>query len=258
MRVTRFPLASSDPGGGFILLQRRRRFAHLTDGRWFVQHHRRLHRARRQRRHRLRRQHRVCAVRSRLRERHRLRADAAAPLSIRRPRRHLPESLGARRGAVARDREYAIQLGRSDPGNFVERYPPFVPPAAAHLTIFVGGNDAPISSAPRCPRGPAAGHSRLRGCARSVSGVTILLELVSRICRARAPNARIVAYRTFPNLAAAPYLASRRTTQEKSIMQRIATGLTNKVNALTSRNVLVVDLMCDPRILQPGSFSAIK
>ena len=31
-------------------------------------------------------------------------------------------------------------------------------------------------------------------------------------------------------------------------MQRIAVGLSDKVNALTGRNVLVVDLMCDARI----------
>jgi lysophospholipase L1-like esterase len=81
---------------------------------------------------------------------------------------------------------------------------------------------------------------------------TDLVELVSRI-RARAPNARLVAY-NLPNLAAAPYLAGR-PTLEKSIMQRIATGLTDQVNALTSRNVLVVDLMCDARIIQPSSYS---
>ena len=105
MRVTRLPLGPRrDPGGGFIVLQRRRRFAHLTHRRRLDQQHRRLHRARRQRRHRLRRQHRVRAVRSRLRERHRLRADAAAPPPVRRPHRQLPESLGARRGAVAHDR----------------------------------------------------------------------------------------------------------------------------------------------------------
>ncbi len=147
--------------------------------------------------------------------------------------------------------DLAIQLGRSDPGNFVERYPPFVPPATTHLTIFVGGNDANIIGS---AVSAGAGGGDIRGFvdAQVRQWGNDLVELVSRV-RARAPNARIVAY-NLPNLAAAPYLASR-TTQEKSIMQRIATGLTDQVNALTSRNVLVVDLMCDPRILQPGSFS---
>ena len=39
-------------------------------------------------------------------------------------------------------------------------------------------------------------------------------------------------------------------------MQRIATGLSDQVNALAGRGVVVVDLMCDPRVLQSSSFSA--
>jgi len=148
--------------------------------------------------------------------------------------------------------DLAIQLGRSDPGNFVERYPPFIPPATTHVTIFAGGNDANIIGS---AVSAGAGGSDIRGY---VDGQVRqwgndLVELVSRI-RARAPSARIVAY-NLPNLGAAPYLASR-STQDKGIMQRIPTGLTDQINALTSRSVLVVDLMCDPRILQPGSFSS--
>ena len=148
--------------------------------------------------------------------------------------------------------DLAVQLGRSDPGSFVERYPPFVPPGTTHLTIFVGGNDANIIGSAVTA---GAGGSDIRGFvdAQVRQWGVDLVELVSRV-RARAPNARIVAY-NLPNLAGAPYLAGR-TTQEKSIMQRIATGLTDQINALTTRNVLVVDLMCDPRILQPGSFSS--
>jgi lysophospholipase L1-like esterase len=147
--------------------------------------------------------------------------------------------------------ELAMQLGRSDPGNFVERYPPFVPPATTHVTIFVGGNDANILGS---AISAGAGGSDVRGFvdAQVRQWGADLVELVSRV-RARAPNARIVAF-NLPNLAGAPYMAAR-TTQEKSIMQRIATGLTDQINALASRNVLVVDLMCDPRVLQPGSFS---
>jgi lysophospholipase L1-like esterase len=148
--------------------------------------------------------------------------------------------------------DLAIQLGRSNPGSFVERYPPFVPPGTTHLTIFVGGNDANIIGSAVTA---GAGGSDIRGFvdAQVRQWGTDLVELVSRV-RARAPNARIVAY-NLPNLAGAPYLASR-STQERSIMQRIATGLTDQINALTSRNVLVVDLMCDSRILEAGSFSS--
>jgi len=149
--------------------------------------------------------------------------------------------------------DLARQVGRSDvPGAFLDRYPPFVPTTATHLTIFVGGNDANIIGSAVSSglgggdvRGFIDGQVRLWG--------NDLVELVSRI-RARAPNVRIAAY-NLPNLAAAPYMTGR-PTQERSIMQRIATGLADQVNALVTRNVLVVDLMCDPRVVQPSTYSA--
>ena len=148
--------------------------------------------------------------------------------------------------------DLAIQLGRADPGSFLDRYPPFVPTSTTHVTIFVGGNDANIIGSTISAgagggdiRGYIDGHVRQWG--------NDLVELVSRI-RARAPNARIVAY-NLHNLGAAPYMVGR-PTQERSIMQRISTGLADQVNALTSRRVLVIDLMCDARIVQPASFSA--
>ena len=148
--------------------------------------------------------------------------------------------------------ELAIQLGRSDPGNFVERYPPFVPASTTHVTIFAGGNDANIiASAVSAGAGGGDVRGYIDGQIRQWGND--LVELVSRI-RARAPNARIVAY-NLPNLGPAPYLTGR-STQDRSIMQRIAMSLADQVNALTSRNVLVVDLACDARVVQPSSFSS--
>jgi lysophospholipase L1-like esterase len=57
------------------------------------------------------------------------------------------------------------------------------------------------------------------------------------------------------NLAGAPYVASR-PPSEKSIMQRIAVGISDRVNALTSRQVLVVDLMCDARLYVPSNYAS--
>jgi lysophospholipase L1-like esterase len=37
-------------------------------------------------------------------------------------------------------------------------------------------------------------------------------------------------------------------------MQRIAVGISDRVNALTARQVLVVDLMCDARLYQPSNY----
>jgi lysophospholipase L1-like esterase len=82
---------------------------------------------------------------------------------------------------------------------------------------------------------------------------TDLVDLVSRL-RTRAPNARMVIM-NLPNLSAAPYVASASVT-EHSILQRIAVGLSDRINALTAQNVIVVDLMCDPRVYSAGSYSA--
>jgi lysophospholipase L1-like esterase len=78
-------------------------------------------------------------------------------------------------------------------------------------------------------------------------------DLIRRV-RSRAANTRIVAINV-PNLGAAPYVAGR-PIEERSILQRIAVGLADRVNALTGQNVLVVDLLCDPRIYQASNFSS--
>jgi lysophospholipase L1-like esterase len=146
----------------------------------------------------------------------------------------------------------AVQLGRPDPGNFLDRYPAFVPPTTTHVTIFAGGNDANvIGSAVSAGAGGSDIRGYIDGHVRQWG--TDLMDLVARV-RNRAPSARIVAF-NLPNLAGAPYLASR-TTLERGIMQRIATGLADQANALTSRNVIVVDLICDARVIQPASFSS--
>lgn len=150
--------------------------------------------------------------------------------------------------------DLAASVGRpieSIAGNFIEREAPFVPTETTHVTIFAGGNDAnTIAFAAR-----SRGGSDPNGfAATQVQQWGIDLEdLVARI-RARAPNARIVAL-NLPNLAASPYLAGNPTV-EKSLMQRVAVGLSDKINALQSKGVLIVDLMCDSRIYLPSSYAA--
>jgi lysophospholipase L1-like esterase len=150
--------------------------------------------------------------------------------------------------------DLAASVGRpieSIAGNFIEREAPFVPIETTHVTIFAGGNDAnTIAFAARSrggsdPNGFAATQIQQWGID--------LEDLVARI-RARAPNARIVAL-NLPNLAASPYLAGNPTV-EKSLMQRVAVGLSDKINSLQSKGVLIVDLMCDPRIYLPSSYAA--
>jgi lysophospholipase L1-like esterase len=137
-------------------------------------------------------------------------------------------------------------------GNFIERQAPFVPTNTTHVTIFAGGNDANvIGRAALAGRGGSDPNAYIDAQVRQW-GVD-LEDLVARI-RTRAPNARIVALNMI-NLAGAPYVASR-PQSEKSIMQRIAVGISDRVNALTARQVLVVDLMCDARLYQASNYSS--
>jgi lysophospholipase L1-like esterase len=146
------------------------------------------------------------------------------------------------------------QLGRdtSLTGNFIERQAPFVPTDTTHVTVFAGGNDAnAIGDAVR--RGMAGGDIRGFIDNHVRQWANDLDELVTRV-RARAPNARLVAL-NLPNLGGAPYVSGL-TVNERSILQYIAVSLTDRINALANRNVAVVDLMCDARVIQPSSFSA--
>jgi lysophospholipase L1-like esterase len=137
-------------------------------------------------------------------------------------------------------------------GNFIERQAPFVPTNTTHVTIFAGGNDANvIGRAVLAGRGGNDPTAYIDAQVRQWG--TDLEDLVARI-RSRAPNARIVALNMI-NLAGAPYIAGR-PPSEKSIMQRIAVGISDRVNALTARNVLVVDLMCDARLYQTSSYAS--
>ena len=209
-------------------------------------------RAGRERRHRRRRQHRLRAVRSRVRERHGIRADNPAAVPGGRPIGDLRQSLAARVCALASGGGSGALARAPGPRELHRALPALRAPdhdahhdfrrwqrRQRHRLRRVGG------SRRRRPRGYIDGQVRQWG--------NDLVDFVSRV-RTRAPNARIVAY-NLPNLGAAPYLAGR-TVLERSIMQRIATGLSDQVNVLTTRSVIVVDLMCDPRAIQPSTFSA--
>ena len=136
-------------------------------------------------------------------------------------------------------------------GNFIEREAPFVSTSTTHVTIFAGGNDANTIGFAARSRGGADVNGFVDAQVRQWG--TDLEDLVARI-RTRAPNARIVAL-NLPNLAASPYLAGNPTV-EKSLMQRVAVGLSDRVNALTARNVLVVDLMCDARLYLASNYAS--
>jgi len=153
--------------------------------------------------------------------------------------------------------ELTQQIGRSDvQANFIENQVPFVSSSATHVTVFAGGNDAnAIAQAVRAgvPGSDTPNDIRAFVDRQVEQWGQDFGELVRRI-RARAPNARIVAY-NLPNLAALPYV-SRISTTERGVLQRIAVGLSDRINAAASQSVLVVDLLCNDRIYASGNVSS--
>lgn len=158
-------------------------------------------------------------------------------------------------GAVLSDAilTLARDIGRSDiPGTFLDQIVPFVPANSSVITVFAGGNDTNVIAqniragrAGADVRGFIDTHVRQWGADFE--------ELIRRL-RSRAPTARIVAINV-PNLGAAPYLSGN-STLERSIVQAIAVGLSDRVNATATQNVLIVDLLCEPRVYESASYSS--
>ncbi len=144
------------------------------------------------------------------------------------------------------------ELGRGIPGNFLTQLAPFVPPRTTLVTLFAGGNDTnTIASAIGAGRGGAdpAGYltQQVQTFARDYGR---LIDVV----RDRAPSALIVVV-NLPNLGALPYVANR-ALAERRVVQEVAVRLTrDAINPLSGR-VPVVDIMCDARSYQPGTYSA--
>jgi lysophospholipase L1-like esterase len=147
-----------------------------------------------------------------------------------------------------------LRISQRRSGGRSARWPeaPFVALSSTSVTIFAGGNDAnTIAQAARAGRGGANVNGYVD--AQVQQWGTDYEELIRRV-RQRSANARIVAL-NLPNLAAAPYIAGN-TLDEKRLMQRVAVGLSDRVNALRALNVIVVDLMCDARLLQASNYSS--
>lgn len=144
------------------------------------------------------------------------------------------------------------KIGRTYPGNFITNQVPFVKSTTTVLTIFAGGNDA--NTIGQVIQAQQAGDDLRAFIDREVAAFGDDMQALVRGVRQRAPNTKIVIL-NLPNLGAAPYM-SRSSALDRGIMQRIAVGMTDKINALVGPNTFVVDLMCDARIVEPASFSS--
>ena len=147
----------------------------------------------------------------------------------------------------------ARDIGRADiPGTFLDQIVPFVPGTVTHISIFAGGNDANvIAQSVRAGRGAADIRAYIDDQVRQW-GIDFN-ELISRL-RSRAPTARIVAL-NLPNLAAAPYVSGS-PSSDKSVLQRIAVGIADRINAAATQNVIIVDLLCESRLYSAANFSS--
>jgi lysophospholipase L1-like esterase len=144
------------------------------------------------------------------------------------------------------------KVGRGVSNNLLTNQAPFVRPNDTVVTSFAGGNDGNIIA--EAVRAQLAGDDPRAFIDQQVAKWGEDYAALVRAVRQKAPGVRVVVL-NLPNLAAMPYVA-RFSTFEKSILQRVAVGLSERVNALATTNVHVVDLMCDGRVIEPASFSA--
>ncbi len=137
-----------------------------------------------------------------------------------------------------------LQYHRTIEGNFIQHEMPFVLPDSTLVTIFAGGNEVntitaalgggagaadPAGFIDAQVRAFGADYSTLVGGIRNVAGGARLIVL------------------NVPNMAGLPFLADAPLPQRQAA-QRASVGMTTTVvNALTAQNVVVVDLMCNPR-----------
>jgi lysophospholipase L1-like esterase len=142
-------------------------------------------------------------------------------------------------------------LGRDVIGNFLEREVPFVPRDSTLVTVFAGANDAnTIGAALQAGLG---GSNPAAYVATQVQNFGRDMRALITGIRDRAASTRIVIL-NLPNMAALPY-ASGLSTIEKQALQAISVGFSTEINALTAQGALIVDLMCNANMYQPGIYS---
>jgi lysophospholipase L1-like esterase len=146
----------------------------------------------------------------------------------------------------------ALQNNRTVLGSLISSEMPFVRQTATLVTIFAGGNDINVITA---ALGNGAGGTDQAGYIDTqVKAFAADYQTLLNGIRGRAGSARIIAFNV-PNLAGLPFLATASLAQRQAA-QRAAVGMTGAVNALTSNNVIVVDLMCDARSYAPSNYSS--
>jgi lysophospholipase L1-like esterase len=143
-------------------------------------------------------------------------------------------------------------LGLGIPANFLNGELPFIQTNGSLVTVFAGGNDArTVGSALQAGQGGSDVNGFILNQASQFGAD--LNTLITGI-KAKSPQALVVIL-NLPNLAGAPFAAGDSLT-DKQVLQTISVSFTAQIDALASRGVAVVDLMCDPTMYQPGIYSS--
>jgi lysophospholipase L1-like esterase len=144
------------------------------------------------------------------------------------------------------------QYGHTVLCNLIDCLAPFVTRDATVVTIFAGGNDVEVVLG---ALGGGAGASNQSAYIDSqVQAFKSDYNTLIAAVRARSAGARIVAI-NLPNFAGIP-MHSGDPLLNRQGFQRASVGMTTVINALTSQNVLVVDLMCNPAFYQGSTYSS--
>ena len=163
-------------------------------------------------------------------------------------------NLGVATAVISRDfQTLAGQHNHFVAGNFIEQEMPFVQTTATVVSMFAGLNEVNVITA---ALGDGAGGSDPNGYMdRQVQTFGTNYATLLTGVKARAGSPRLIALNV-PNAGALPYLA-RATLAQRQAAQRISAAMTRTVvNVLTSQNVVVIDLMCDPRSYAPSNYSS--
>ena len=138
--------------------------------------------------------------------------------------------------------------------NFLQHEGPFVPQDTTVVTIFAGANDV-NTIATAIDRGAAGSTDPNTYIDQQITEFGNDMTELLGIVRGRAPNARVIVL-NLPNFAALPF-ATGRPTRDRLWLQRLSVGFTTQgINRLTGANVTVLDLMCNSRAYQSGTYSS--
>jgi lysophospholipase L1-like esterase len=157
-------------------------------------------------------------------------------------------------GVIGRDfQDLGTQYGHFDAVNFIEAEAPFVKSNSTLITIFAGAND--VNTVTSALGGGAGGSDPIGFINAEIKAFGTDYATLLNLLRARAPSARIVVL-NLPNMGAMPFLSGASLAQRQAA-QKLSVGMTTTViNPLTAQNVLVIDMMCDPRSYQASTYSS--